>query len=880
MPAYTEMQNVRSNIFSRFYKEIGERLVRLMKILNLNSPVVSMMLCAILLLFALCSPNALCQVPVTNVDFSSSENEIPITRWQLLGPFRFDEKEIKAPGADDLPVGLGRDYLRDFGQNETAIDAQTFPLLNTPTTGTRLNAKFGNVPISADPKTNILLLSSSSDNYDYAVSYAAVILSSPRDQDIVLALGADDNAKVWLNHELLWADANTRQSSIRKFQHLIGAHLRKGDNFLLLKVGNLTGFWEAIVTILPHNKDTLEIARENAVDPILIKEVVLDGQPLELRGDLLPASTSLHLEISDAKHRVIDKDEVTIARKMSWNLARLEKDKLYYCRIRVAGQIIQQPFYYGDVDVGFRNLSELANHVSVSDELLSLDLSLPLNRLRYLLLPNNRTALWWDQKVVTLIAEVENNLADLAVGVHAFRSAPGTHLRAYRSSVDGQIQDYWIHIPSKTSRTGNKIPLVIVLPWGAKENPPFLETYQMAEFDENERYSQIGDQYGYAVMQVWGRGVGHGGTAISNTDIFKALDAVRHDYPIDIDRIYLTGVCEGGRQALLLAERYPERFAAVAVDDPITNIRRRPAFDALWVQYASPISQAGNLINMPVFIIHDEEGKGMVSADREAPLADSESFVNRIREAGGDATLKLKSGGFHGFTQNSMADRRAVFEFFNGKRRSTSPRKIEVNKALQRFGTGKGPIEDAFGSPILLVEGTQGTPEQNLAVRSAVEEFRNDWRDTYYVECPWKRDADVTDQDILNKNLVVIGDEATNSLLRRIAGRLPIQKSQQGISIESKDVNGDQLGYVFISPNPLNSNKYLVVIGMTQWKPVNVWKLNLSRNGVCDYFVFDLRYPTPRLINAGYFDATWLQPKESMMDALPTTLREKNERNR
>jgi len=156
MPAYTEMQNVRSNIFARLCKEIGERLICMMKILNLNSPAVSMMLCVILSLFALCPPNALCQVPTTNVDFSSSGNEIPITRWQLLGPFRFDEKEIKAPGADDLPVGLGCNYLGDFGQSETAIDAKTFPLLKTPNTGTRPHAELENVPVSAYPKTNIL----------------------------------------------------------------------------------------------------------------------------------------------------------------------------------------------------------------------------------------------------------------------------------------------------------------------------------------------------------------------------------------------------------------------------------------------------------------------------------------------------------------------------------------------------------------------------------------------------------------------------------------------------------------------------------------------------------------------------------------------------
>lgn len=37
------------------------------------------------------------------------------------------------------------------------------------------------------------------------------------------------------------------------------------------------------------------------------------------------------------------------------------------------------------------------------------------------------------------------------------------------------------------------------------------------------------------------------------------------------------------------------------------------------------------------------------------------------------------------------------------------------------------------------------------------------------------------------------------------------------------------------------------------------WKLNLPREGVCDYFIFDLQGPTARLRDAGYFDAVWQQ---------------------
>lgn len=66
--------------------------------------------------------------------------------------------------------------------------------------------------------------------------------------------------------------------------------------------------------------------------------------------------------------------------------------------------------------------------------------------------------------------------------------------------------------------------------------------------------------------------------------------------------------------------------------------------------------------------------------------------------------------------------------------------------------------------------------------------------------------------------------------------------------------DGDQLGYVYVSPNPLNLLKQVVVIGMNQWLAANKWQFYLPRFGVCDYFVFDLRGGNPRLCNAGYFD--------------------------
>jgi hypothetical protein len=42
---------------------------------------------------------------------------------------------------------------------------------------------------------------------------------------------------------------------------------------------------------------------------------------------------------------------------------------------------------------------------------------------------------------------------------------------------------------------------------------------------------------------------------------------------------------------------------------------------------------------------------------------------------------------------------------------------------------------------------------------------------------------------------------------------------------------------------------------MNAWAALPEWKLHPSRHGLCDYFIYDLSSPTPRLIDAGYFPA-------------------------
>lgn len=786
------------------------------------------------------------QIPVVHAEFATPNSETPITEWQFVGPFLFDKKDLSAPDAESLPVGLNRDYLSGFGKAETSIDAATFLELKAAT-GINLDSRFRNELVHVTPKTNILELANRRNPLDYVAGYLAVVIESKQDQEIAIAAGVDDNMQVWLNHDLVFSDLNTAGHFMKKFQRLIGAKLRKGNNFLLVKAGNLDRDWRVIFTLYPHAR-ALELAHDNGVNPILLSSVVATGQPLRFRGDLLPTSQS-RLEIADVQHVVIDSAELQAVRNPIREIKQLEKNKVYYCRVVVAGETIERPFYYGDLDAGYQRLSERVAHFVTSSDTVALDLLTILARLQHLLKTESRTSESWDQKVAASFLEVEDNLVELNGGPEVFRHAAGTHLRGYRSSVDGQIQHYWIHIPEKSLHSGKPIPIVIALPWTAYSNLPFIEGAHVAAFDETERYRILGDEFQFAVLQVWARGNYLGGTAIAIADVLEALDAVSQDYPIDRERVYLLGYCEAGRQALLLAERLPGRFAAVAVDGPITVVHGRLPYDQVWAEYASPVASVGNLVGTPVFITHEE--------NEDPPLQQSVDFVSRAQTSGINVTLVRRHGGEHGFSQDAMGVKRSLFEFFRGRQRATVEHRAPTIGDLARFGIGNGPIEDVFGASILVVEGTLGTPEQQHVVHDLLEEIQDEWRKAYFVECPRKRDVEVTEDDVEKYNLILIGDKDTNSVLARMSGRLFFEQKATSISLAGKTYSGPRLGYTFVSKNPLNPTKYMVIVGMNQWQPSKEWKLHLSRYGICDYFVFDLQGPRPRLLDAGYFDGSW-----------------------
>lgn len=126
----------------------------------------------------------------------------------------------------------------------------------------------------------------------------------------------------------------------------------------------------------------------------------------------------------------------------------------------------------------------------------------------------------------------------------------------YTSAIDNTSQPYRIYIP-KSLRS--PAPVVIAMHGtGGNENTLFDDPpYQGFSL------KQAADKHGVIVVSPHGRGITEY-RGIGEHDVLSVLEAVRVRYPVDPERIYLTGHSMGGTGAAYLAMRHPDLFAAAA----------------------------------------------------------------------------------------------------------------------------------------------------------------------------------------------------------------------------------------------------------------------------------------------------------------------------
>ena len=175
-----------------------------------------------------------------------------------------------------------------------------------------------------------------------------------------------------------------------------------------------------------------------------------------------------------------------------------------------------------------------------------------------------------------------------------------------------------------------------------------------------------------------------------------------------------------------------------------------------------------------------------------------------------------------------------------------------------------GPIDHAFMSRFLMVRPT-GTPMNAQVGDWAAGEMKHaitHWRQHFRGDAPVQDDTAVSDADIAESNLVLWGDPKSNAVLAKIADKLPIKWTADGITVGDKTYPAGTHVPVLIYPNPLNPKKYVVLNSGFTYREYDYLNNARQTPKLPDYAVVDITTPPNsrwpgKIVRAGFFGEEW-----------------------
>lgn len=176
----------------------------------------------------------------------------------------------------------------------------------------------------------------------------------------------------------------------------------------------------------------------------------------------------------------------------------------------------------------------------------------------------------------------------------------------------------------------------------------------------------------------------------------------------------------------------------------------------------------------------------------------------------------------------------------------------------------QGPIDDAFMDSFIFVRPT-GTAANEAVGKWAEAELTRaieHWRRHFRGDARVVNDVDLTDEMIQSSNIVLWGDPKSNSVLAKIADKLPIQWTADKVTVGEKSYDAKNHAPILIHPNPLNLNRYVVLNSSFTFRDYAY--LNNARQVpmLPDWAIIDLTTPPNavwpgKVVDANFFDEQW-----------------------
>ena len=189
---------------------------------------------------------------------------------------------------------------------------------------------------------------------------------------------------------------------------------------------------------------------------------------------------------------------------------------------------------------------------------------------------------------------------------------------------------------------------------------------------------------------------------------------------------------------------------------------------------------------------------------------------------------------------------------------------VAADGKLHKIHNLQGPIDDAFLDSFVVVRPT-GDPMIPAITEWLTKEqahMIDAWRKQFRGDAQVRDDAQITEADIANSNLILFGDPGSNKLLARILGKLPLQWSKDSVVAGKKTYSSATHVPVMIYPNPLNPKKYIVINSGFTFREYDYLNNARQTPKLPDYAVVDISTPPDgrfpgKIVDAGFFGEHW-----------------------
>lgn len=207
-------------------------------------------------------------------------------------------------------------------------------------------------------------------------------------------------------------------------------------------------------------------------------------------------------------------------------------------------------------------------------------------------------------------------------------------IETYASKMDGKQRPYAV---CATSDSAEPKPLVVVVSPGAPTEAG------RREIELAESYAWYAKKNGRecVVLRATGRGPGSVYQNYGELDVLESIEDVKAKFPVDADRISVTGFSMGGAATWYLVSHYPDLFAAAAPMAGYCDYRlwekpggftfpMQPWEEPSW-QARSAAFLVDNLEHTPLWIVHGEWDR---SVGGGVPVEHSRRMYARLSEKG------------------------------------------------------------------------------------------------------------------------------------------------------------------------------------------------------------------------------------------------------